>query len=1164
MDLLEQLPLLSDKIEKMSVLLEDAASLFFESDEENEVASYEQMDARLHASLLLRATRIHLCLEPIKKGDASCAAYFCEDWEEIIACLRFEYMEVSKNELLADAVDIILLLDPTKRKDLLRLLDFPTRLKIRKRKPLRQTVVNSALKMADYCLKAGLPDELYRIISHLISLSEKRNAAKLDDHRAVVAEALRYTVDNDRELTSRLCDSQQRYFDGVVDTNACHFYWLYGFSLFALDREDAAIPILKRCYDLCMAVEGENSWLGMRAAALYATFQLNKGDAVAAEPYLWDTLKKIDSNFYTGMDETAASVAASTRATLLKFRMERQCLRGLLPEIARLRDYCISVGDTTTSPFLTVRFAENLLSGYYLETGDYLQAADHALNALHSVSPNNLSPQPSDILIYTNLLLIYASLNDVGQTSYYVDKLTDLLDEFEDDTFITSRVLLIINTALKKFQTDPTDLEDDRKALKEFYQSICDSELEPAKTATENLTYAHYILDLCSGILDSRTASHEELLCFREIVSYFKNRPDIYPFNDTQKASYYTLLAQIEWQLDSPKALDYLAVCLHYVDSISPSREVSISIFRFAAIVYYYFHRMDEALSVVDRVLSGITSAWQKATAYLNDHRVCELLTFIQLYFNVCCAIMRTAVKPEVMYERILQFKNLPALVGRERNKLLRMAPVDEELKARIFALQNQLASAEWNDSLQGTSTAQTVAAELERKEAEFAAQFPQIHSFTEITFPRVCDKLPENSAILEYYFVVDPSMLTNKPHDTDNWNLDIFITYKRKNSPHLEHIEIQDGNTIQKQARELIDILQNPDDVSSSGKKASLRGELYRSLIAPVLPFLEGITHLYIAPDDQLCNLPFEILYAGKSGFLQDHFKICRLTCGRDLLFYDDQEATGGSSFILGDPNYDSERGERTDSPVRGGQLHLEPVSALPFSGIEAKRIGRRCHCGVFFGDAATKYALQNALPCRIIHLATHGVFDDELETDSLYASHLVFAGYNKWVSSKTESSFCGNGILTADEISRMDLKNTELVVLSACQTGLGDTSYGSVRGFLSAFSAAGARWVVSHMWDANDFTTPILMDAFYDAYLGMGKDVPDALQYAKNYLRTVTMRELRGNGWFDLPADTRFSKEIRQAIVDMRDNTNDWPDAMQPFADEYYWGGFTVHKAR
>lgn len=1162
---LEQLRLLSDKIqeEEMSIILERMADLLLNEDASKEESEdpRKQTEREKNVSLLLRSMRIHLCLNLIKQGHSSCIEEVKKDWNEIVDCLKFlECVWKVPNELLSDAVDIILLLDPSKRNELLRLLDFPTRLKIKKQKPMSYHVVNCAFNMAGYCLETSRVDELYKIIANLVVLSEERNAGDLNKHRIVTANALRYIVDNNRELTCQIGDSQQKCFEGIVDANACNFYWFYSFALLNIGREDDAIPLLKKCHDLCMDVEGETSWIGMRAGAFYSYRQLLIGNSAAAEHYLWDTLKKMDEGFYPGMDETADFVAASTRAILLRFRMDKQNLRGLLPELQRFKDYCLSVEDTNINPNLTVRHAENMLSGYYLEMGDYLQAADHALNALHSVPSNNLTPEPSDILIYTNLLLIYTGLNDADQMAYYVQKLVDLSDEFEDDDYVMSRVLLMVNTASKKLQIDPEGMEDDRQYLSEIYQSISDSELVPAESITENVTFAQWILDLCSGILDSGTASHDELIRFREIIDFFRDQPETYPFNDTQKVTCYTLLTQIEWQLGSPRALDYLARCLHYSDCISDAREVSIAILRFAAVVYYNYNRMDEALSVVDRVLAGVTSAWQKATAYLNDHRVCELLSFIQFHFNVCYAIMRTVVEPEELYKRVLQFKDLPALVGRERNKILRLAPVDEQLKDQIFALQDQLAAAELNDSLQGTNTAQDVAARLERKEAEFAAQFPQNLYFTDINFERVCAKLPDNSAIIEYYFVLGDSALSNKPYDADAWNLDIFITAKRNNIARLNHLGVQRGDIIMNQATEFIGILQNPDDLSSSGKKASLRADLYRCLIAPALPFLDGITNLYIAPDDQLCNLPFEILYADGSGLLQDNYKVCRLVCGRDILFYDDQELTGGSSFILGDPNYESERGERTNSRVRGGQMSLEPVSALPFSGIEAERIGRRCHSSVYSGDAATKYALQDALPCSIIHLATHGVFDDQLETDSLYASHLVFAGYNKWVSNKVESSYCGNGVLTADEISRMDLKKTELVVLSACQSGLGDTSYGSVRGLLSAFSAAGARWVISHMWEASDFTTPVLMDSFYNAYLNKGMDVPDALQYAKNYLRTVTIGELRRNGWLDLPTDIRFSEDIRKAIADMRN----WPDNETPFEDEFFWGGFTVHKSR
>lgn len=1162
---LEQLQLLSDKIqdEEMSFAIDRLVKAYLNT----ENGATEKKDPRKVterekcASLLLRAMRIHLCLDLIKQGHSSCITDFKKDWDEIIDCLRFLESEWKvSNDLLSDAVDIILLLDPTKRNDLLHHLDFSTRLKIKKKKPLRFPVVDCAFQMADYCLQTSRANELFRIIANLISLSEERNSGDLNKHRAIVAQGLYYIVDNDRQLTLQICESHQRYFEGISSKSTCRFYWFYAFTLMQLNRSEDAIPLLKFCYDLCMEVEGETSWIGVRAGSLYNYHLLLSESSAEAETYLWDSLKKIDSGFYQNMDENADFVAASTRAILLRLRLHRQTLRGLLPEIERFLDYCVSIEETNQNPNLTVRHAENTLAAYYLESGDYLQAADHSLKALNSIPSNNLPADPSDILIYSNLLLIYTALNDTDQIIYYVQKLSDLSADYEDDDFVMSRIALLINTAERKITLQTSDIENDRQRLLDFYHEICHGEIEPSLSDTENITLAQWLLDLCSGILDSFTADRDELLRFRKIAAYFLDRPNIYKFNDSQKCTCYTLLTQIEWQLGSSRALMYLDKCLQYVDSLSESREARISILRFAAVVYYSYRRLDLSISLVEEVLSGITAAWQKATAYLNDHRVCQLLSFIQLHFSICYAILRASVKSDVLYERVLQFKDLPALVGRERNKLLRLAPVDDQLKEQIFAKQDQLAAAELNDSLNGTSSAQDIAVQLERLEAQFAAQFPQNLYFTEITFTRVCDKLPDNSAIVEYYFAPNEDVLCRKSSESNTWELDIFITTKRNGIPKLDYIKVENGDIILNQAAKFVSILQNPDDVSASGEKATLRGDLYCKLIAPVLPLLEGIANLYIAPDDQLCNLPFEILYAEGSGLLQDKFKVCRLVSGRDLLFSDDHGPTGGSCFILGDPNYESERGEISHSNTRGSQMSLEPMVALPFSNIEATRIGQRCRSRIYTGDAATKYALHDALPCSIIHLATHGVFDEKLETDSLYSSHLVFAGYNKWVSNKTESSFCGNGVLTADEISRMDLKKTELVVLSACQSGMGDISYGSVRGLLSAFSAAGARWVVTHMWEANDFSTPILMDAFYDAWLNKGKDIPDALQYAKNYLRTVTIGTLRQNGWLSPPNDERISEDILAEINDMKS----WPDDIKPFKDEYYWGGFTVHKTR
>jgi len=1119
------------------------------------------LQSNLCACLLLRTLRMHLCLELMDSAHPQCRSQFLRDWTDATEAVRklSDAPDIS-GQILSDTLELVLLSDPDKRKLLLKQLDLKIRLKIRTTQPLSSQVNCIALDMAEYCQETDRTEILCTIVQNLILLNEDRNRGYPEMQRSIVVQAMEYVVDLDQSLTAWLCQSQQQYFEDVVDKNACFFFWFYGFSLLGLGDSAAATPQLKRCYDLCMAVEGETSWLGVRAGSLYHYSLLQTERSADAETYLWDTLKKIDRGFYPDMDEDAESLAAYTRSVLLSTYFDRGQLRDYLDEILALLFYCVSVKDTNRSPYLTLRWAENLLSAYHLEVGEPLLAATHAQMALTAAVPDGVPQIPSDILLYTNLLLIYNQLHDEEQIDFYTQKLLELTGEWENDPYLRDRIDGILFHQQPDLESDEEDLEYNRQVLTETFDNIRAGGIESKNTVTKNTAYAWFVINLCLAIIDSPTASREELIRIRFVMDYFWNHPQRYLFSEPQKLTYHWLQTRIEDRLQGPSVLDYLNQAWAYRDAVAQGADTRVTFLRYAAAIYYDYGEKDGSLEAVDLLLSDITSAWQKATTYFNDRRVCQVLSIAQEEFHLCYALMRVMRSSEELYEQILRFKDLPALVGRERNTLLRSVSVDEELLSGLHSLQDRLADAELNDSLQGTDTARTLREDLEMAEAGLSAQFREKVCFTEITFEKVCRKLPENSAVVEYYFVQDESSLFRDSPENGDLALDIFITAKTNGQVYFHHLKCPGGLLLMEEAWDFSDILQNPDDLSSSGRKAMLRASLHRKLISPVLPFLEGISNLYIAPDSALCNIPFEILYGEDRIPLQDRYRICRLVCGRDLLFHDNQGPSGGGSFVLGGPDYEAQRGQRSHSRTRGGGGSLEPVDALPFSALEARRIGQRCRSSIYTGDSATKYALRDALPCRIIHLATHGVYDEKLEKDALYSSHLVFAGYNQWVRNHMESSHCGNGILTADEISRMDLYKTELVVLSACHSGMGDTSYGSIRGLLSAFSAAGARWVISHMWEASDFTTPILMDAFYDALLRKGMEVPEALQYAKNYLKSVTIAQLRQNGWLELPRDIPFPENIREAVEEMRH----WPDQEMPFQDEYYWGGFTVHKSR
>ena len=95
-------------------------------------------------------------------------------------------------------------------------------------------------------------------------------------------------------------------------------------------------------------------------------------------------------------------------------------------------------------------------------------------------------------------------------------------------------------------------------------------------------------------------------------------------------------------------------------------------------------------------------------------------------------------------------------------------------------------------------------------------------------------------------------------------------------------------------------------------------------------------------------------------------------------------------------------------------------------------------------------------------------------------------------------------DGILTAYEISQMNLSNTELVVLSACETGLGDIQGNEgVYGLQRAFKIAGVKYLIMSLWQVPDKQTSLLMITFYKKWLVEKMTIPNAFHAAQKQLR-------------------------------------------------------------
>ncbi|MFX0195169.1 MAG: CHAT domain-containing protein [Candidatus Hodarchaeota archaeon] len=314
---------------------------------------------------------------------------------------------------------------------------------------------------------------------------------------------------------------------------------------------------------------------------------------------------------------------------------------------------------------------------------------------------------------------------------------------------------------------------------------------------------------------------------------------------------------------------------------------------------------------------------------------------------------------------------------------------------------------------------------------------------------------------------------------------------------------------------------------------------KLREAIFDPVEQLLRDGDRVMIAPDGDLWRLPFEVLPVPNGELVIDKREVIYVRTGRDIIqFGVKSKHKPGQSIVIADPNFDlvaenkgtasSRDNSMTDKTVSMGETPLsdkrerfhpgdfeERFLRLPGTREEGECVADMLGVECWVGDEALKRRLRNAPPPRILHLATHGFFvpqrqvhiDTEGQWPSaqtpmnnpLLRSGIALAGANTFFDEGQLPLDAENGLLMAEDVACMDLTGTELVVLSACETGLGDVRIGEgVFGLRRAFVVAGARTLVISLWKVPDEETRELMEEFYQRILA-GESGSAALHQAR-----------------------------------------------------------------
>ncbi|EDX87290.1 tetratricopeptide repeat domain protein [Synechococcus sp. PCC 7335] len=395
---------------------------------------------------------------------------------------------------------------------------------------------------------------------------------------------------------------------------------------------------------------------------------------------------------------------------------------------------------------------------------------------------------------------------------------------------------------------------------------------------------------------------------------------------------------------------------------------------------------------------------------------------------------------------------------------------------------------------------------------------------------------IPENAALIELV-----TYLPYRPFEAfDGLTDSRYAAYVLTKSGDIQTVDLGETETINQLVSRYRSALKN-----RAANINEISRQLDEAIMAPIRPLIGDKTHLLISPDDQLNVIPFDALVDEQNKYLIESFQISYLASGRDLITFEANSAVSNfrqqPPVIIANPDYSVAEGavdavaSSSDDNRRAIATNSLRFSALPGTATEAAAIATLLPDATLLTEAeATESSLKQVDSPSILHIATHGFFlpdtvsaasknsrgasfslidtdtdaADSLESDllpveaateeALLRSGLALAGVNERRSGGDR--IIEDGIFTALEAANLDLQGTQLVVLSACETGVGTISdEDGVYGLRRAFAIAGAESQLMSLWQVDDRGTSELMSLFYENLTQKRQGRSEALRNAQ-----------------------------------------------------------------
>lgn len=316
------------------------------------------------------------------------------------------------------------------------------------------------------------------------------------------------------------------------------------------------------------------------------------------------------------------------------------------------------------------------------------------------------------------------------------------------------------------------------------------------------------------------------------------------------------------------------------------------------------------------------------------------------------------------------------------------------------------------------------------------------------------------------------------------------------------------------------IEKLYRDNEINTLYNSARIGDLIWSKVIDAAKKTSPDIKTIYFVPDGVLHSMSIEYMISHGSR-MSEKYNMRRLSSTRDIVKGSTQKSSSKSAVLFGGIDYNltvedmeyysySLTQERSAdmfwSYLPGTQEEIEQIESI----LSRNSYTTELHSGASCIEEQFKIYSKNSP--EIIHIATHGFYkhDESAENEneaisegiSLKKCGLAFAGANQSVlGNHNIPDDVDDGILSASEISKLELGNTSLVVMSACQTGLGDINDDGVLGLQRAFKKAGVNSILMSVWNVDDLVTQCFMTEFYNG-LTQGLTKHQALTQAQQYV--------------------------------------------------------------